>query len=174
MSGPTPPARRPSELERMLDRLATQRACIEHAAALVADVPGPVLELGLGKGRTYDHLRRVLGGRELFAFDRTLHAPAHCMPDAGRLVLGELAHTLVHARAWLPAPAALVHADLGTADPAADARLMHAIAPLIDALLRPGAVVLADRAMRVPRWGALAAPPGARWPYHLYRVRERR
>ena len=31
---------------------------------------GPVIELGLGNGRTYDHLRERLPGRRIIAFDR--------------------------------------------------------------------------------------------------------
>ena len=33
---------------------------------------GPVLELGLGNGRTFDHLRERLPGRRIVAFDRAL------------------------------------------------------------------------------------------------------
>ncbi len=54
--------------------MTAQRDCLALAARLVADVPGPVLELGLGNGRTYDHLREILPGREIFVFDRRVAA----------------------------------------------------------------------------------------------------
>ncbi|NIR32318.1 MAG: hypothetical protein GWN84_24060 [Gammaproteobacteria bacterium] len=159
-----------SELERMIHRLATQRACLDYAVGLVADVPGPVLELGLGKGRTYDHLRHRLPGREIFAFDRHLHAALNCVPSAEHLVLGELFTTLQTAPDTVGAPAALVHADIGTVNPEADARAVAALAPLIDALVCTDAVIVSDREMTVRRWRALPLPDEATWPYFMYRV----
>ncbi|MYG53434.1 MAG: hypothetical protein F4204_14125, partial [Rhodospirillaceae bacterium] len=40
-----------SRLERMIARLATQRAVLDWAAERVSGIDGPVLEIGLGKGR---------------------------------------------------------------------------------------------------------------------------
>ncbi|MGH6887075.1 MAG: class I SAM-dependent methyltransferase, partial [Geminicoccales bacterium] len=48
-----------SRLDSFIRRLEAQRACLDLAAARIADLPGPVLELGLGNGRTYDHLREL-------------------------------------------------------------------------------------------------------------------
>ena len=88
------PAADMSRLERMIERLSTQRACLDRAVTMVADLPGPVLEVGLGKGRTYDHLRHTLPGREIFVFDRDIHAPESCVPDSPYLYLGDFAETL--------------------------------------------------------------------------------
>ena len=49
-----------SRLDSFIRRLQAQRACLDRAAELVRDLPGPVVEIGLGNGRTYDHLRRRL------------------------------------------------------------------------------------------------------------------
>lgn len=160
----------PSELERMIRRLTTQRACLDRAVALIAEVPGPALELGLGKGRTYDHLRHRLPEREIYAFDRHLHAAPGCVPSAEHLVLGELLTTLQSAADTIGAPAALVHADIGTVNPKADVRAVAALAPLIDALVCTDAVVVSDREMTVGRWQALPLPDEATWPYFMYRV----
>ena len=43
-----------SRLDSFIRRLEAQRSCLETAVALVADLPGPILELGLGNGRTFD------------------------------------------------------------------------------------------------------------------------
>ena len=59
-----------TRLDSAIRRLEAQRACLDRAAALVRGVPGPVLELGLGNGRTYDHLRARLPGRDIFVFER--------------------------------------------------------------------------------------------------------
>ena len=54
-----------SRLDAFIRRLQAQRTCLGLAADLVAGVPGPVLELGLGNGRTYDHLRELMPDREI-------------------------------------------------------------------------------------------------------------
>ena len=57
-----------SRLDSMIRRLTAQRICIDLALDFISDVDGPVLELGLGNGRTYDHLREHSEGREIFVF----------------------------------------------------------------------------------------------------------
>jgi len=162
-----------SRLARMIARLEAQRACLALAEEAIRDVAGPVLEIGLGKGRTYDHLRRLLPEREIFAFDRDIHAPADCVPDAEHMILGDFRDTLPAAIARIGhRRAALVHADIGSKDPARDAALATAIAPAIAALLRPGGIVLCDRDLGRPAGWVALDPPAAvdRWPYFLYRA----
>ena len=48
-----------SRLDFMIDRLIAQRMLLADAARLIAGRPGCVFELGLGSGRTYDHLRNL-------------------------------------------------------------------------------------------------------------------
>jgi hypothetical protein len=157
----------------MIDRLVAQRACLARGAALVAGLPGPVLELGLGKGRTYDHLRHLLPYREIFVFDRSLHAPAPYVPNLAHLILGDLTETLCEAAAvdGIDGGVALAHADIGTSDRAADGPLAARVGEGLAGLMRPGGVVLADRDLAVPDWRALELPPdtGA-WPYFMWQV----
>ena len=160
-----------SRLDRMIARLTAQRVCLEAAVAEVAGLPGPMIELGLGKGRTYDHLRRLAPEREIIVFEKLLHAPPECTPDAGDLIMGDFRETWSAAVERVGAGAVLAHADIGSHDLEADAALAAEIAPLLDRLLRPGAVVLCDRAMQVARWRPLPLPEAAcGWPYHYYRV----
>ena len=89
-----------SRLDSFIRRLQAQRACLEMAAGLIDGVAGPVLEFGLGNGRTYDHLREVLPAREIYVFDRQIAAHPDCIPDDEHMFLGELHDTLPgHARA---------------------------------------------------------------------------
>ena len=37
-------------------------ACLDWAVAAIGDRPGAIVELGLGNGRTYDHLRQCWYG----------------------------------------------------------------------------------------------------------------
>ncbi|HET6520854.1 MAG TPA: class I SAM-dependent methyltransferase [Geminicoccaceae bacterium] len=161
-----------SRLDSFIRRLTAQRTCLDLAAALVRDLPGPVLELGLGNGRTFDHLRELLPGRAIFVFDREVKAHPASTPDPARLILGDIQDTLPAAGARLPGPAALVHSDLGTGDAARNARLAAWLAGALPPLLADGAVVICDQTLDDPRLVPLPPPDGvAPGRYFLYRHR---
>lgn len=161
----------PSRLELMIRRVEAQRACLDMAAARIAGLDGVVLELGLGNGRTYDHLRKRLPDREIFVFDREVAAHPDCIPDARHMLVGRFQETLPTARARIGASAALVHGDFGSADPARDAALAAWLGTALVPLVRPGALVVADRALTTAPWPAEPLPPGiAPGTYFMYRV----
>ncbi|MDH3228819.1 MAG: class I SAM-dependent methyltransferase [Alphaproteobacteria bacterium] len=161
-----------SRLDSMIRRLEAQRACLDWAAAEVAGLPGPVLELGLGNGRTYDHLRERFPDREIFVFDRQVNAHPGCVPDDDHLFLGNVQETLRRAADRLGRAAALLHNDIGTGDAARNARLASRIGPLIADLVRPGGIILSDQQLPVAlNWQEIATPDGvAAGRYCLYRV----
>src|SRR5436190_23442341 len=131
-----------SRLDSFIRRLEAQRACLGHAAQLIAGLPGNVLEFGLGNGRTYDHLRSQLKGRDIYVFDRHVAAHPDCIPPADRLFIGDFLETLPRAIAQLGAhSAALAHLDVGTGDAVASKALASAMTPLLLRLLKPGAIV---------------------------------
>jgi len=158
-------------LSRMIARLQAQKACLDFAAQGVRDLPGNILEVGLGKGRTYDRLRTLFPQRAIYVFDREVHCADSLRPAEAQLFLGDFRATLPAALARLGRSAALAHVDLGTEDAARDRELATAVGPLIDRLVVPGGIVLGDRPMPVPGWSVLAQPaPDAAFPYYLYRT----
>ena len=160
-----------SRLESAIRRLEAQRDCLNQAARLISDLPGPVLELGLGNGRTYDHLRGLLADREIFVFERQVAAHPDSVPDRQHLVLGDFRDTLPDARARIGAPAALAHCDFGSGDKAATGALADWLGPVLNRLLAPGAVVAADQALAVATWQPLELPAGVpAGRYFLYLV----
>jgi len=149
-----------SRLESFIRRLDAQRRCLDWATGEIASRPGAVLELGLGNGRTYDHLRARLGpARAIYAFDRQLAAHPDCVPPADRLVLGELRETLP-AFASRAVPIALAHADLGSGDRVATADLAGWLGPCLAAMAAPGCLVLSDQRLDDPRLTPRAPPAG--------------
>ena len=120
---------------------------------------GPVLEFGLGNGRTYDHLRELLPEREIFVFEREVKAHPDCIPDAAHLILGDVRTTCRRRTAACPGPAVLAHTDVGTGDAARNAELATWLAAALPPLLAPGAWVVSDQPLRTPRWSQ-PAPAG--------------
>jgi hypothetical protein len=159
-----------SRLDSFIRRLEAQRACLDHAAGLVAGIAGPVLELGLGNGRTFDHLRERLPDREIFVFERRPDAHPDCMPDAAHLIVGDLETTLPVARGRLPDLAALVHSDIGTGDPARNSAVALRLSVLLPALLRQGGIIVSDQRLAGENLQHLTLPAGvSNDRYFLYR-----
>lgn len=158
-------------LTRMIARLVTQRACLDFAAAEVALLEGVVLEIGLGKGRTYDRMRHLFPDREIYAFDLSLHCPPAMVPERDHLMLGDFRETLAAAVDRLGPTAALAHADFGTGAGIGDAGTAAAIAPLLARLMRPGGLVLSDRPLPGQTWRELPLPADAAdCPYYIRRA----
>jgi hypothetical protein len=159
-----------SRLDSFIRRLEAQRACLEHGARLIERLPGPVLELGLGNGRTYDHLRALLPDRKILVFDRQVNAHPDCIPDPADLLLGDIAETLPAAINRVGDGAALAHTDLGTGDALRNARLAAWIGRTLPPLLAVGGIVIADQALNDVRLEPLPLPPGvADRRYFMYR-----
>ncbi len=61
-----------SRLDLFIDRMVSQRACLDFAIAHTAGMKGPVFELGLGNGRTYHHLVQQMDDRPVYVFERAV------------------------------------------------------------------------------------------------------
>jgi hypothetical protein len=156
-----------SRLDSFIRRLSAQRDILNAVHEQVNRIEGPILELGLGNGRTYDHLRELFPDRRIVAFDREARAYSSSTPQCENLVLGEIRETI---RDFLGTDAALAHADIGTGHDDLDAVtltwLPHAMADIV----RSGGVAISGLPlvhpdlieMRIP-----ASVPAGR--YFLYR-----
>lgn len=161
-----------SRLDSFIRRLEAQRACLDLAAGLIEGVSGAVLELGLGNGRTYDHLRELFPERDIYVCERLVAAHPDCVPPSERLLLGDMSETLPAARGVLGGRVALAHFDAGSGEPAANRALADGLLPLILPLLCPDAVLVSDPAFADPDLSRLPLPQGvAPGRYHLYRRR---
>ena len=133
-----------------------------------------MFELGLGNGRTYDHLREIMAGREIFVFDRRIGANPASLPDDDHMFVGDVAQLLPLAAERFGRTVALVHSDIGTGVAARDAALAAEMSPLLAVLVRVGGVVVSDQALNVAGWSDLELPaevaPGR---YFMYRAADR-
>jgi hypothetical protein len=139
-----------SRLDSAIRRLRAQRSCIDAAAVMVGARPGIVLELGLGNGRTYDHLRECLPDHEVFVFDRQVGAHPDSTPDADHLILGDLKLTLRESQSRFLGSVILVHSDVGTGDATTNAALTKFIGPILAPMLAPDAIVVSDQRFAIP------------------------
>jgi hypothetical protein len=160
-----------SRLDSFIRRLEAQRGCLNHCASLIAEVDGPILEVGLGNGRTFDHLREIFPSREIFVFERKVMAHPDSVPDAGHLFLGPIEKTLPEAVRRFAGEVALIHADLGSGRPEIDRRTAATLSRHIPRLLAAQGVVLSDLTLQIAGAEALALPVGvAPGRYGIHRL----
>ena len=159
-----------SRLDSAIRRLQAQRLCLNAAIAYVEELPGPFLELGLGNGRTYDHLREITPNRDIYVFERRPAAHLDSTPPAEFLIQGNFKETLEEVSSRIRPLAALAHCDIGSGDPGIDRALAAQIGPAISRLLAEDAVVLSDHLFNCSDWIAIQLPAGvATGRYYMYR-----
>jgi len=133
-----------SRLESMRRRLGAQIDGINWAAGLIRDIPGDVLEMGLGNGRTYDHLRQEIAGRRIWVIDRVLKPHPSCIPPEADFLQGE-AEEMLQRLAAEGHKMALAHYDFGHGVKEKDVAEGAALSPFIASVMAPGGLVLSQQ-----------------------------
>ncbi|WP_299771495.1 class I SAM-dependent methyltransferase [uncultured Tateyamaria sp.] len=133
-----------SRLESMRRRLSAQIDGINWAARKIANLEGDVLEMGLGNGRTYDHLRQELPDRRIWVIDRMLKCHPSCVPPAKDFLEGE-AEAMLTRLASKGRKMALAHYDFGYGIKEKDVEEGIRLSPLIAALMQPGGLILSQQ-----------------------------
>lgn len=136
-----------SRLDVFIDRMVSQRACLDHAAAETAAMTGPVFELGLGNGRTYHHMLQIMPDRDIYVFERAIASHPDSTPPDDRVILGDVFETLPQALARFGPTAAMIHADLGGHNAAKNDAFARRISPVIEPLLAPGGLMVSSDKM---------------------------
>jgi hypothetical protein len=159
-----------TRLEKLLFRLEAQHACLGWTFGEIAGTPGIVFEMGLGHGRTYDHLRTHLPDRDIYVFDREVDCFPDCVPPDDRLFLGNIDETLAAAGQRFPGQVILAHADMGSYTDAHNRAMSALLSEHLPAVLAPRAIVVSDLPLQLAGARPLPLPSGAReGRYFLYR-----
>lgn len=150
-----------SRLDLFIDRMVSQRACLNHAATLTAALPGPVYELGLGNGRTYHHLCEILPPQDIWVFERAIASHPDSTPPEDQVFLGDVYETLPQAMTQFGATARLIHADLGGHNLSKNDAFARALSPVIEPLLAVGGLMVASDRMYFDALEEQPLPDGA-------------
>ncbi len=150
-----------TRLDLFIGRMVSQRACIDRAVALTAGMEGPVFELGLGNGRTFDHIRAKVPERDIYVFERAVASHPKSTPTDDQLVLGDVFETLPMMLERLGPTVSFAHADLGGHNPQKNDEFARAVSPLVESVMAPGGVMVASDRMYFDTLTELALPEGA-------------
>ena len=162
-------AQQVSRLEKLYFRLEAQVACLAWAFREIENRPGIVFELGLGHGRTFDHLRKNLPAREIYVFDRRVDSYPDCTPDADHIIPGELSQTLPVAASRFAGKVVLAHCDVGSFSAEHNtAMIWKLVRSTSNRLMRKLSMVLLPIVPRLPASRrTIRARIGAGGPYDL-------
>jgi len=157
-----------SRLDSMLRRFAAQRDGLNWAAEQIAPLQGDVLDMGLGNGRTYDHLRERLPNRRIWVIDRILQCHPSCVPPEADFLQGE-AEPMINQLAAQGHKLALAHYDFGFGVKEEDVAEAARLSPIIAAVMAPGGVIVSGQPL--VGFEELPGPKGiAPGRYMLYRA----
>ncbi len=134
-----------SRLDTAIRRLEGGRDCINLAVELIDGRGGLVFDLGLGNGRTYDHLRELLPRHEIYVFENDVRAHPDSTPDPDHLLIGDIRQTLPAAVARFGPGAVLIHCDIGGPDRPANDDLASFVGAQMPGLVAPGGYAMASR-----------------------------
>ncbi|MES0825848.1 class I SAM-dependent methyltransferase [Ruegeria sp. SCP11] len=133
-----------SRLDSMLRRLTAQRDGLNWAVAQISDMEGDVLDMGLGNGRTYDHLREILPERRIWVMDRVLQCHPSSTPPAEDFLQGE-AEPMLEKLASNASRIALAHYDFGRGIKEEDVAEAARLSPLIAEVMQPGGLLISGQ-----------------------------
>lgn len=159
-----------SRLDSFIRRMTSQKILLEFLVDKVNQIEGPVLELGLGNGRTYDHLREIYPNKEIFVFDFAMECHPSCAPDADHMILGNIRDTLAFCAPRVGALAAFAHIDIGSSDPTNDLAIAAWLSPLMNERMATGGFILTALELDLSNFEKLEKPEGIHpGRYHIYR-----
>ncbi|WP_435139948.1 class I SAM-dependent methyltransferase [Pseudopelagicola sp. nBUS_19] len=150
-----------SRLDIFINRMVSQRACLDFAVAETGGMMGPVFELGLGNGRTFDHMREKMPDRQIYVFERKVESNPASTPESDMVILGDVRETLPKSLLRFGATASLIHTDLGGHNLEKNDIFAREISPLIEPLVAVHGLIISSDRMYFNSLTLLRNPPGA-------------
>lgn len=136
-----------SRLDAFIRRMQAQRACIELAADLVSGLEGFILELGLGQGRTFDHIRETFPDRKIYLVDDCMNPADGIEIEHSFAFKGDVVDVLPKLFDQLGAAFSVIHSDIGGSlwnNYTVDSPLISCLESWIPRLTIPNGVVVSN------------------------------
>jgi len=133
-----------SRLDSMLRRFAAQRDGLNRAAEQTVGLTGDALDLGLGNGRTYDHMREIMPDRRIWVVDRVLQCHPSCTPPEADFLQGE-AEPMLQKLIDTGAKIVMAHYDFGFGIKEKDVAEAARLSPLIARVMQPGGMIVSGQ-----------------------------
>ncbi|GLS21609.1 hypothetical protein GCM10007874_46260 [Labrys miyagiensis] len=165
-----------SYLDNFITRMMAQRTCIDLSRDLIRDVEGPILEFGLGHGRTYDHILQTFPDRDVYVFEKVVSPNVFVRPPEALLFEGDIHETVKTAAARLPRKAAMAHSDLGLRDRDGAVPIVASIIEYLPGLIAPGGLYISNTDISLvhgkvpPAYTELDTPEVPKGRYFIYRL----
>jgi len=154
-----------SRLDSFINRMSAQRDILNHVRDNLSLPDGAVMEVGLGNGRTYSHLRENFADRRVIAFDRKFAAHKTLAPEPGDFIEGEIRET---GQAFVGTKAALVHADIGTGYEDKDAITLQWLPDMVVGMLEKQGVAVSGLPLSHPQLEELPRLPSVEEGRYFY------
>lgn len=135
-----------SRLESHIRRLIAQHYGLNYVASLLPKKhPLTLLEMGLGNGRTYDHLRYLFPQDTIYVFDIDVHAHPDSIPPESYMIKGDFFDTIPPFSQKFSQQIDFIHSDIGSADAQQTRMLIQFITPFYERLLNKNGLLLSDQ-----------------------------
>ena len=155
-----------SRLDSFIRRMEAQRSIIAHVRRAIEGLQGPIVEFGLGHGRTYDHLRETFPDRRVIVLDLAASERHGPLPPPQDLILGDIKVT---GPSLVGIGAAFLHSDIGPGDTMAGGGTAW-LPDLVPLLLASGGLALSDEPLPHPHLAPLPLPEDIEdGRYYFYR-----
>jgi len=133
-----------SRLESMMRRLTAQKLGLEWAVEMTIGLTGDALEIGLGNGRSYDHLREIAPDRRIWVIDRILQCHNSCVPPTENFLQGEAGDMLARL-ASENRRIVVAHYDCGMGIKEKDVAEAATLSPMIAAVMAPNGIIISGQ-----------------------------
>ena len=124
-------------------RLAAQRDGLEWATERTKNMTGDALDMGLGNGRTYDHMREI-SDRHIWVIGRVLQCHPSGIPPKADFLEGE-AEAMLDKMAADGTQIVLAHYDFGFGVKEKDVAEAVRLSPAIARIMAPGGIIVSGQ-----------------------------
>ena len=157
-----------SRLESMMRRLAAQKTGLEWCVEQTEKIKGDFVEIGLGNGRSYDHIREIAPNKKIWVLDRILQCHPSCVPPEDSFLQGEANEVMIQMKKD-NIRIALTHYDFGVGIKDKDEAEAAALSPLIkDIMVEDGLLMSCQPLVGFKQIEGPAEIPAGR--YYFYKA----